>query len=78
MDQRHKNPKKTVGSSSLIAAFDATVEEDRLINIHTIARAHGPSYGSIHSILHKDLKLVKKSARWVPKLLSEAQMKERV
>jgi hypothetical protein len=29
-------------------------------------------------ILHKELGLVKKSARWVPKLLSQEQMESRV
>ena len=33
---------------------------------------------TIHRILHDDLGLVKKSARWVPKLLSQEQKEERV
>jgi histone-lysine N-methyltransferase SETMAR len=32
----------------------------------------------MHNILHQELGLVKKSARWVPKLLSEDHKKERV
>jgi hypothetical protein len=34
--------------------------------------------GTIHAILNDNLGLVKKSACWVPKLLSLAQKKERV
>jgi histone-lysine N-methyltransferase SETMAR len=33
---------------------------------------------TIHSNLHKDLGLEKKSARWVPKLLSSEQKEKRV
>jgi hypothetical protein len=36
------------------------------------------SYGNMHNIHHDNLGLVKKSARWVPKLLSEDQKKEHV
>ena len=36
------------------------------------------SHGTIHTILHEDLGLVKKSARWVPELLTDAQKEERV
>jgi histone-lysine N-methyltransferase SETMAR len=38
----------------------------------------GASIGTIYSILHKDLGLTKKSARWVPKLLTKEQKQERV
>jgi histone-lysine N-methyltransferase SETMAR len=41
-----------------------------------LASAFGVSKGTIHNILRDDLGLVKKSARWVPKILSEDQMKE--
>jgi hypothetical protein len=41
-----------------------------------LATAHGVSYGTMHNILHQELGLVKKSARWVPKLLSEDQKGE--
>jgi hypothetical protein len=33
---------------------------------------------TVFTILHKELGLVKKSARWVPKLLSQEQMERRV
>jgi hypothetical protein len=36
------------------------------------------SVGTIFAILHEDLGLVKKSTRWVPKLLSQEQMDWRV
>jgi histone-lysine N-methyltransferase SETMAR len=48
------------------------------VTIQALAKAHGSSFGTISRILHSQLGLVKKSARWVPKLLSQEQMDERV
>jgi histone-lysine N-methyltransferase SETMAR len=39
---------------------------------------HGLPIGTVHAILKEDLGLVKKSAHWVPKLLSSEQKEERV
>jgi hypothetical protein len=44
----------------------------------SLAAVHGVSVYTIHSILHKDLGLEKKPARWVPKLLNTEQKEERV
>ena len=77
-DQRPLNAKKTVRTDTLVAAVTADIEKDRRINIQDLASAHGTSFGTIYRIIHTDLGLVKKSARWVPKLLSEEQMAERV
>jgi len=77
-DQRCLNPKKTKRTQTLIAAVAAAVENDRRVNIDDIASANGVSHGTIFNVLHEDLGLVKKSARWVPKLLSDYQMQERV
>ena len=77
-DQRKFNATKTKRTQSLIAAVAAAVEEDRRVSIEDLAGAHGVSYGTIFNIIHDDLGLVKKSARWVPKLLSREQMLERV
>jgi histone-lysine N-methyltransferase SETMAR len=54
------------------------VEEDRRVTIKSIALANGVSVKTVHDILHKDLGLVKKSARWAPRLLNADQKKERV
>jgi DeoR/GlpR family transcriptional regulator of sugar metabolism len=56
----------------------ADIENDRRVSIKKLAAAHGVSVDTIHRILHQDLGLEKKSVRWVPKLLSEAQNQERV
>ncbi len=60
---------KTKMTADLIASVAAAVAEDRQMSIQDLARAHGTSYGTISCILQSQLELVKKSARWVPKLL---------
>jgi histone-lysine N-methyltransferase SETMAR len=78
VDQRRFNAKKTIRSPTLIAAVAADIEADRRIGMHRLASAHHTSYGTIFNIIHEDLGLVKKSARWVPKLLSLEQQEARV
>jgi histone-lysine N-methyltransferase SETMAR len=77
-DQRHLNPKKRSRTPYIIAAVAASIEQDRRQSVKSLAAAHGVSVYTIHGILHKDLGLEKKSARWVPKLLSDEQKEERV
>jgi histone-lysine N-methyltransferase SETMAR len=77
-DQRHLSAKKTKRTADIVAAVAADVKEDRRVNCRDLAFAHGVSNGTMHSILRDDLGLVKKSARWVPKLLDEDQKLERV
>jgi hypothetical protein len=54
----------------------ANVNADCIFTCMDLVTAHGVSYGTIHNNLHDELGLVKKLARWVPKLLSEEQKKE--
>ncbi len=77
-DMRHLNPKMTVRTPELIASVAAAIEEDRCLSMEAIATAHGVSEKTIFNVLHQDLGLEKKSARWVPKLLSEEQKQERI
>ena len=77
-DQRHSNPKKTRRTADVVAAVAESVEEDRRVTVRTLAARHGLTYGTVSLILKQDLGLVKKSARWVPKLLSPEQKQLRV
>jgi hypothetical protein len=72
-DQRHLNGKKTVWTLALVASVATTIDEDRQLSIKALATAHGMSISTIHAVLHEDLGLEKKSARWVPKLLNDIQ-----
>ncbi len=77
-DQRHLNLKKRTQVPDVIASVAVAVEEDWRVTIKNIALANGVSVKTVHAILHKDLGLVKKSARWVPRLLNSDQEQERV
>jgi len=78
-DRRCFNPQKTARTADLIAAVTAAVEADRRLCVRALAEALGTSRMMIHCIiLHDNLSLVKKSARWVPKLLSLEQKEERI
>ena len=77
-DSRHLNSRKTKRTSSLIADVAAAIQDDARVTVDHLVEAFGVSHGTIHTILHEDLGLVKKSARWVPKLLTDAQKEERV
>jgi hypothetical protein len=52
-------------------------KNDRRVTLKKHARAHGVFKRMINLILRHDLNLTKKSARWVPKLLTD-YIKERV
>jgi hypothetical protein len=62
-----------VWTTALIAPVAAAIEEDRQLSIKALATAHGKSGSTIRTMLHDDLGLEKKSARWVPKLLNDEQ-----
>jgi flagellar motor component MotA len=67
-----------VHTTALIAAVAADMEAVRQICVKALASAHGTSVGTIFATLHENLGLVKKSARWVPKLLSQEKMDQRM
>ncbi len=56
----------------------AKVEKGWWETIRKLAQAHGISTKTVHATLHKDLKLSKESAKWVPKLVDEEIKKEQV
>ncbi len=57
--------KKTKQTLDIVAAFVANVKTDRQVTCMDLATAHGVSYGTMHNILHEELELVKKTARWM-------------
>jgi histone-lysine N-methyltransferase SETMAR len=77
-DQRQNNGRRKVRSPDFVAEITAEVEDDRRITIRKLAAAHGVCMRTIQLTLHEDLDLSKKSARWVPKLLTSAHKKERI
>jgi hypothetical protein len=77
-DQRQHNGRRKVRRPDFVAEIAAEVDEDRRITIRKLAAAHGVSMRTIQLTLHEDLDLSKKSARWVPKLLTSAHKEERI
>jgi hypothetical protein len=54
----------------IIVVVVANMKADCQATCMDLTTAHGVSYGTMQNILHDELGLVKKSVRWVPKLLS--------
>ncbi|KAI6653980.1 Histone-lysine N-methyltransferase SETMAR [Oopsacas minuta] len=52
--------------------------EDRRITLRELEERVGISKATLHSIITEDLEISKATARWVPKLLSKEQKRERV
>jgi histone-lysine N-methyltransferase SETMAR len=77
-DQRHLNSKRKKRTPAFITDVAADIEIDRRVTLNKLAKAHGVSKRTINLTLRHDLNLTKKSARWVPKLLTEEMKKERV
>ena len=53
-----------------VAEVEAMVMSDRRLKIVEIAAAGGICGGTVHSILHDNLGMLKVSARWVPRNLN--------
>jgi len=77
-NERGRATTKLVQDEHLIASVAAAVEADGRITVRQLTAANGVSNDTIFKVLHEDLGLSKKSARWVPKLLNQAQKEERV
>ena len=77
-NERGRGTTKRDRDAALIAAVAAAIEEDGRVSVRELASANGVSNDTIHKILHDELGLSKKSARWVPKLLSQEQKEKRV
>ena len=71
-----KSAKKRI--PELINDIRDFIREDRRVTVADVASMFDISAGTAFNILHSDLGLTKKSARWVPKLLSDDNMRSRV
>ena len=57
----------------MIAEVKAAIEADRRVKLKSLAKDFMVNYGTMQTIVTDDLKMVKKSARWVPRLLNDDQ-----
>ena len=76
-DPRSGRP-STSRTEEHIAAVRQMIIEDRHTTIALISDKLGLSIGSIHTIIHEDLRMRKVCSRWVPHLLSDDQKRRRV
>ena len=72
-DKRGLASSRPVRTPEVVEAVKAYIEADQRVTYEAIQEAFGLSAGTINLIITVDLGLAKKSARWVPKLLSEEQ-----
>lgn len=70
--------KKTVRTVELIEAVEAMVNSDRRMTVRELALNLDTSTGTIEKVLHQDLGLSKRCARWVPRLLTNEHKAERI
>jgi histone-lysine N-methyltransferase SETMAR len=72
------SPLRDFQTPAFITDVTADIEKDWCVTVRKLALAHVVSKNTIHNTLHKDLNLQKKSARWVPKLLTDEMKMVRV
>lgn len=77
-DKRKLNAVKTRRTDDVVELVRADIEENRRVTIGLLARGYQMSRSTMHALVSEQLGLAKKSARWIPKMLSEEQRMERV
>ena len=77
MDEPREGRPTSVVTEKNVSTVEKLVKEDRRITVKQLASESRISVGSVEKILHDHLNLNKVSARWVPRLLTADQKKER-
>ncbi|XP_068081357.1 protein GVQW3-like [Anabrus simplex] len=78
-DNKPKQPRaRTSRSDDMIEKVERIVLGDRRITVEQIASSVDISVGSVHTILHDDLKMRKVPSRWVPRMLTDDHKAARV
>ena len=62
---------RTSRSDNMVERVEKVVLEDRRLSVENIAPKVGISVGSVHKILHEDLRMRKVSSGWVPRILAD-------
>src|ERR1700712_1634247 len=77
-DAERPGPSFTVTTEEIVTKVHDIVLHDRRVKVREIAEAVGISTERVHNILHQHLEMKKLSARWVPRLLTVDQKRNRV
>ena len=76
--QKGKATTETAQTRSVIASVEALVTSDRRLTVEEMSEELDIPYSTFHRILTEDLRLSKKAARWVPKLLDNEMKNKRI
>ena len=76
-DEHGGGPPRTVTTPENINKVHDIVLQDRRIKIRDIVEETGLSYHTVRNILVQDLGMKKMTARWVPRMLTLAQKRQR-
>ena len=68
---------KGVRTSELIGQIKNFMDKDRRVSIETISAQFDVSVGTVHTIIHKELKMQKIFTKFVPRVLREDQKERR-
>ena len=68
---------KEVRTPELIGQIKNFLDKDRRVSIETISAQFDVSVGTIHTIIHEELKMQKICVKFVPKVLREDQKERR-
>lgn len=74
----HQRRPRTSVTEANIRTVRRLLEDDRRLSVAAIASEVGISFGSAHTIITNDLGFRKVCARWVPRLLTENQKRNRM
>ncbi len=76
-DKRKSNPVKTRRTEDVVELVMSDIDDNRRVTIKALATRYGMSVSTMHALVTVQLGLAKKSARWIPKLLTDEQKEER-
>lgn len=77
-DEHRSGRPLEISTPEMIEKIHDIVLDDPRVKVRELVEATGISTGSVFSILHDHLHLSKKCARWVPRVLTIQQKRERV
>ena len=77
-DRRGQFSLKSARTADKIDAVRRLVTSDQRLTIDDMALESGLSHGTVHTILHDDLGLTKRAARWVPRLLTSEHKEKKM
>ena len=78
LHEPHSGRPKSAVNELAINQIRDQISEDPHVTIRELSDTNGISYGSVQTILKKELGLKKLCARWIPHLLTDEQKRERV